>query len=159
MNLKKLNRNEIICILLLIAFICYSCTVYFSRPTKIINKVEYIKVHDTVFVDTTYIVTHVTLTVYQPVKAQCDGDPFTTSDGSKINLKKLKHGMKWCAISRDLLYLFPKNKEKVIFIEGYGIYKVKDVMNKRFKYSVDLLIHPENSIRIKIKNVKIKILK
>lgn len=105
------------------------------------------------------ITTHVSLTVYQPVKNQCDSDPLTTSDGSKINLRHLKSGkIKWCAISQDLLYLFPKGKPKMIFIDGYGLYEVRDIMNKRHKHKVDLLIHPKNSMRIKIKNVKIKIL-
>ena len=67
------------------------------------------------------IITHVNLTCYQPVRSQCNSDPLTTSDGSKINLKHLKHGaIKWCAISRDLLYLFRGKKDKIIYIEGYG---------------------------------------
>ena len=105
------------------------------------------------------ITSHVTLTCYQPLVLQCDNNPLITSDGSKINLKHLKNGkIKWCAISQDLLYLFPKNKPKRIFIEGYGLYEVKDVMNRRHKHKVDLLIHPKNSMRINIENVKIKIL-
>ena len=105
-------------------------------------------------------ITHVTLTCYQPVKSQCNKEPLITSDGSKINLHHLKRGnIKWCAISRDLLYLFPKNKLKRVFIEGFGVYEVKDVMNKRHNHRIDILIHPKNSKRISIKNVKVKILK
>ena len=106
------------------------------------------------------IITHVTLTYYQPVKEQCDKQPLVTSDGSKINLHHLKKGkIKWCAISRDLLYLFPKNKPKQVYIEGFGVYEVKDVMNKRFKHRIDILIHPKDSRRISINKVKVKILK
>lgn len=105
------------------------------------------------------IITHVTLTCYQPVKSQCNNEPLITSDGSKINLHYLKKGtIKWCAISRDLLYLFPKNKSKRVYIEGMGIYEVRDVMNKRHKHRIDILIHPKDSKRISIKNVKVKIL-
>ena len=105
-------------------------------------------------------ITHVTLTCYQPVKSQCNNQPLVTADGSKINLHHLKRGnIKWCAISRDLLYLFPKNKPKRVSIEGFGVYEVKDVMNKRHKHRIDILIHPKNSKRISIKNVKVKILK
>lgn len=105
------------------------------------------------------ITTHVTLTCYQPVKSQCNSDPLTTSDGSKINLHHLKHNkIKWCAISRDLLYLFPKDTAKRVYIEGYGIYEVRDVMNKRHKHRIDILIHPKDSKRISINNVKVKIL-
>lgn len=104
-------------------------------------------------------ITHVTLTYYQPVKAQCNSEPLVTADGSKINLRHLKRGrIKWCAISRDLLWLFPKGKQKRIYIEGFGTYYVKDVMNRRFTHSVDILIHPKDSKRIKLNKVKIKIL-
>lgn len=104
-------------------------------------------------------VTHVTLTYYQPVKEQCNSDPLTTADGSKINLEHLRRNkIKWCAVSRDLLYLFPKGKPKRIFIEGFGIYQVRDVMNKRHRHRVDILIHPKDSRRISIKNVKVRIL-
>lgn len=104
-------------------------------------------------------VTHVTLTCYQPVKSQCDSQPLITSDGSKINLHHLKKGtIKWCAVSRDLLYLFPKGKPKQVYIEGYGVYQVKDVMNKRHKHRIDILIHPKDCKRISVSNVKVKIL-
>lgn len=104
--------------------------------------------------------THVTLTYYQPVRNQCDSNPLVTADGSKINLHHLKHNkIKWCAISRDLLYLFPKNKPKRVWIEGFGIFEVRDLMNKRHHHRIDILIHPKNSKRISIKNVKVKILK
>ncbi len=105
-------------------------------------------------------VTHVTLTYYQPVKEQCNSEPLITADGSKINLHHLKQGkIKWCAISRDLLWLFPKNRPKRIYIDGFGIYQVRDIMNKRWNHRVDILIHPKDSKRIKLEKVKIKILK
>lgn len=109
--------------------------------------------------NTVATVTHVTLTYYQPVKAQCNSEPLVTADGSKINLRHLKQGrIKWCAISRDLLWLFPKGKPKRIYIDGFGMYYVKDVMNRRFTHSVDILVHPKDSKRIKLNKVKIKIL-
>lgn len=105
-------------------------------------------------------ITHVTLTCYQPVKGQCDSKPLITADGSKINLHHLKNNkIKWCAVSRDLLYLFPKGKPKRVFIEGYGVYQVKDVMNKRHHHRIDILIHPKDSRRILVNNVKVRILK
>ena len=105
------------------------------------------------------VITHVKVTCYQPVEAQCDSDPLTTADGSKIDLHKLKKGdVKWCAISRDLLWLFPKDKPKRVHIEGYGIYEVRDVMNKRFNHRVDILIHPSEKANISEENVKMTIL-
>lgn len=104
-------------------------------------------------------VTHVTLTCYQPVKEQCNEDHLTTADGSKIDLEKLKKKeIKWCAISRDLFWLFPKNKPKRVLIEGYGIYEVRDTMNSKWSHKIDLLIHPEDKTRIKLTNVKVIIL-
>lgn len=105
------------------------------------------------------ITTHVTVTCYHPVKEQCDDSPLITADGSKIDLHKLKKGdIKWCAISRDLLWLFPKNKPKRVYIEGHGYYEVRDVMNKRFNHRLDILQHPDNKKLILDKNVKVIIL-
>lgn len=104
-------------------------------------------------------ITHVTLTCYQPVRNQCNEEPLVTADGSKINLNHLRNNkLRWCAISRDLLYLFPKNRPKRVFIEGYGVYQVRDVMNKRHHHRIDILIHPKDTKRISINNVKVKIL-
>ena len=104
--------------------------------------------------------THVTLTCYQPVKRQCNNQPLVTADGSKIDFHDLKRGnSKWGALSRECLYLFPKNKPKRVSIEGFGVYEVKDIMHKRHKHRIDILIHPKNSKRISIKNVKVRILK
>ena len=105
-------------------------------------------------------VTHVTLTYYQPVKEQCNTQPLITSDGSKISLNHLKRGsIKWCAISRDLLWMFPKGKPKRVYIEGFGVYEVRDVMNKRYNHCIDILIHPKDSRRIKKPGVKVRILR
>lgn len=103
-------------------------------------------------------VTHCRVTVYHPVKGQTDKTPLVTSDGSKIDLKKLKKKqIRWCAISRDLLWLFPKGKPKRIMIEGLGIYEVRDTMNKRFDHCVDILLHPSDK-RMLNKRLKITIL-
>lgn len=105
------------------------------------------------------VITHVTLTCYQPVKSQCNSEPLTTADGSKINLHHLKaNKIRWCAISRDLVWLFPKDKPKRVYIEGYGIFEVRDIMAKRHKHRIDILIHPRDSKRISLEHVKVKIL-
>lgn len=102
-------------------------------------------------------VTHVTLTTYNPVEAQCDSDPLVTADGTKIDLNKLKKGeIKYCAISRNLLPFIPLGS--VIEIEGYGLYEVRDTMNKRFNHCIDILQHvsEKNFKKTKVKVVKIK---
>ena len=123
------------------------------------NDQKHIRIHRNNNPPTASIITHVTLTCYQPVVSQCDGDPLTTSDGSKINLSHLRRNkIRWCAISQDLLYLFPKGKKRLIWIEGYGIYEVRDVMNRNKHHHVDILQHPSNSTMILKKGVKIEIL-
>lgn len=101
----------------------------------------------------------VRLTHYHPVKAQCDTHPLITADGSKIDLHKLKKGqIRWCAVSRDIWKMFPKNRKKTIWIEGYGIYEVRDVTNERMRNTIDILLHPTSSKKIYKKNVEATIL-
>lgn len=102
-------------------------------------------------------VTHVTLTTYNPVEGQCDDTPLITADGTKIDLNKLKKGeIKYCAISRNLLPFIPLGS--VIEIEGYGLYEVRDTMNKRFNHCIDILqyVGEKNFKKTKVKVVKIK---
>lgn len=133
--------------------------IHFGSTDKLIQRLLGFFLFLVAFSSYSQTVSHVTLTCYQPVKEQCNSNPLVTADGSKINLKHLEQGkIQWCAISRDLLYLFPKNKPKRIYIEGYGIYEVKDVMNKRHHHRVDILIHPKHSKRIYKPKVKITIL-
>ncbi|WP_299230225.1 hypothetical protein [uncultured Bacteroides sp.] len=106
------------------------------------------------------IIKNVSMSVYQPTKEQCDDDFLITADGSKIDLTKLKHNrIKWCAVSRDLWALFPKDKPKLIEVKGMGVYEVRDVMNQRYKKRIDLLIHPDDSFRLHEKDITIKIIK
>lgn len=100
-------------------------------------------------------ITHVTLTTYNAVKNQCDNTPFITADGTKIDMKKLKKGkIKYCAVSRDLLWCIPLGS--VIHIEGHGYYEVRDTMNKRFDHYIDILQHTskknfkKNKVRVEV---------
>lgn len=151
-------RNKIAVIL--VSFMSGFIGVQLGRMASFKSQPHVIKYTIPTKIDSSYIVSHVTLTCYQPVKSQCDGNPLVTSDGSKINLHHLEEDkVQWCAISRDLLYLFPKDKPKKILIKGYGLYEVRDVMNSRHRHRVDILIHPKDSRRIMKQNVEIKILK
>lgn len=103
---------------------------------------------------------YVKLTYYHPIKSECYANPLITADGSKIDLQKLKQGkVRWCAVSRDLLPIFPKGKPKRLWIEGYGVYEVHDVTNKRIKNTVDILLHPVSKEKIYHKRIKIRIIK
>ena len=100
-------------------------------------------------------VTHVTLTTYNAVASQCDNTPLITADGTKIDLKKLKKGkIKYCAVSRDLLWCIPLGS--VVHIEGHGYYEVRDTMNERFDHYIDILQHTsqknfkKNKVRVEV---------
>jgi 3D (Asp-Asp-Asp) domain-containing protein len=102
-------------------------------------------------------VTHVTLTTYNAVKAQCDNDPLVTADGTRIDLKKLKKGeIKYAAVSRDLLWHIPLGS--IIYIDGHGYYEVRDTMNKRFNHYIDILQHTSQR-NFKKENVRIVLVK
>jgi len=97
----------------------------------------------------------VTLTTYSPTSQECDSTPHITASGFKINLKNpKKHRI--IAVSRDLKKKWKFGTRVRIKNAGKynGIYTVKDVMNKRYKNRIDLLIG-ENDKQTTIKNVKI----
>tara|TARA_Y100000389_G_C17170916_1_gene369111 strand:+ start:186 stop:647 length:462 start_codon:yes stop_codon:yes gene_type:complete len=102
-------------------------------------------------------------TYYCEVK-QCDSDPFTTADGSVIDPIKLRNKeIRWCALSRDLIYdeyrqgihtegfrgLFEFGDTIIVYSKTCpqinGKWVIHDTMNKRYKNSIDFLIHPDNN--------------
>lgn len=108
-------------------------------------------------------VTHVTLTTYNPCKAQCDDTPTITANNTKINLQKLKQGkLRYCAVSPDLLWCLSFGS--IIEIDGYGRYEVVDTMNKRFDHYIDILQDKskpnfkKEKIRVKLIRKPIKVL-
>ena len=102
-------------------------------------------------------ITHVTLTTYNATKAQCDNNPNKTANGTIIDHKKLKQGkLKYCAISRDLLWCIPMGS--IIYIDGHGRYEVVDTMDARFNHYIDILQYhtKKNFKKKKIKIVLVK---
>ena len=102
-------------------------------------------------------ITQVALMTYNVTKAQCDNNPNKTANGTIIDHKKLKQGkLKYCAISRDLLWCIPMGS--IIYIDGHGRYEVVDTMNARFKHYVDILQHhtKKNFKKEKIKVTLVK---
>ena len=85
----------------------------------------------------------VTVTMYQPETRQTDSSPYVTASGFKLDKKNPKKD-RVIAVSRDLLDRL-KFGDKVI-LEGIGEwsgeYVVHDVMNKRFRNRIDILINP-----------------
>lgn len=92
----------------------------------------------------------VTITVYNPVIAQCDSTPLITADNSEINLAKLKQGkLKWVAVSRDLLKSGKVKYGSKVRIRCKkdpslsGTYTVHDTMHPRWKKHIDILAHQD----------------
>ena len=97
----------------------------------------------------------VTVTAYTPSVEECDSTPHITASGFKIDtLNPKRH--KIIAVSRDL-----KSKWKFgtkIKITGMGehdgTYIVKDVMNKRYKKRIDILVGKQDK-KFKFTGIKI----
>ncbi len=103
-----------------------------------------------------YDVTDVVATTYTPSVRETDSTPLITASGFKINPKNPKRH-RIIAVSRDL-----KKKYKFgtrVKVSGAGKYSgeyvVRDVMNKRYKKRIDILIGHKDK-QTKFKNVKIR---
>jgi 3D (Asp-Asp-Asp) domain-containing protein len=97
----------------------------------------------------------VTLTTYTPTKRETDSSPNITASGYKIDTSNpSKHRI--IAVSRDLKKKWKFNQKVRIRKAGKynGVYTVKDVMNKRYKKRVDILIGKRDK-QIKLENVQI----
>jgi len=90
------------------------------------------------------IMYRVTVTTYNPTRAQTDSTPNITADGTRINPRKATQ-YRYVALSRDLLSRWggPFEYGDYIVIEGTngrdGIYQVRDTMNPRWTNRVDIL--------------------
>ena len=91
----------------------------------------------------------VTVTTYNPTKAQCDDTPNITADGTKINPKNASQ-YRYVALSRDLLNRWggPFEYGEYVAIEGTnngkhdGVWQVKDTMSPKWIKRIDFLTHP-----------------
>ena len=86
----------------------------------------------------------VTVTTYNPTRAQCDTTPNITADGTKFKRWKAT-SYRYVALSRDLLSRWggPFEYGDYIVIEGAGdrdgVYQVRDTMNPKWTNRVDIL--------------------
>ena len=97
----------------------------------------------------------VTLTTYKSVGSETDSHPRITASGFKISKKNpKKHRI--MAVSRDLKKKYPFGTKLTIKNAGKynGEYVVQDVMNKRYKKRIDILINPKDK-QTTIKGVKL----
>jgi len=94
-------------------------------------------------VDSLPIPINVKATMYHPVEAQCDDSPLITADGSRIDPLKVSE-WNWIAVSQDMLVrnggIF--NYGDKVYVKGThrdGVYTVRDCMNKRKTFQIDIL--------------------
>jgi len=92
----------------------------------------------------------VTVTFYTLSESECDNTPYINALGKRPVIGRD------VAVSRDLIYLLGK----YVYIEGFGVRKVVDLMNARFKNRVDILVSSKKQARRlgKIKDVKLVVL-
>ena len=83
----------------------------------------------------------VTVTTYTPSVEETDSTPLITASGFKINPKNPKK-QRIIAVSRDLKkkYKFGKKVRITGIGKLSGTYTVRDVMNKRYRKRIDILI-------------------
>lgn len=97
----------------------------------------------------------VSVTTYSPTIEQTDSTPLITASGYKINPINPKK-QRIIAVSRDLKRKYKFGKKVIITGIGKlsGTYTIRDVMNKRFKNRVDILIG-EGDKQTSFKNAKL----
>jgi 3D (Asp-Asp-Asp) domain-containing protein len=97
----------------------------------------------------------VAVTTYTPSVEETDSTPLITASGFKINPANPKRH-RIIAVSRDLKkkYKFGKKVRITGIGKLSGTYTIRDVMNKRYKKRVDILIG-ENDKQISFKNAKL----
>lgn len=81
-------------------------------------------------------INNVTITAYSPSIEETNENPDKTAIMEKPVIGYT------CAVSRDLMYLLGKK----IYIENVGVYKVNDLMNKRYKKRIDLCMNKKDAI-------------
>ena len=115
---------------------------YFSVPNQILEE----SLEEEVEIPEIIEIKHdVLATYYNPVEEQCDSDPLTTADNSRIDLNKLKaKKIKWIAVSRYLLDFYNMGDTIEVNSENpelSGLWVIRDKMNKRFTNRIDFLCH------------------
>ena len=94
-------------------------------------------------IDSIPVPIEVRATMYHPVEAQCDDTPLITADGSRICPINVSE-WNWIAVSQDLLKknggIFEYGDQ--VYVRGThkdGVYTIRDCMNKRKTYQIDIL--------------------
>ena len=138
-------KNYVFAIWCICLITALSCSKEQQAPT--VNRVEIDSLNYHFRCDTVHLER---ATTYQPTESQCDSNPLTTADGSKINPD---YYQKWVALSRDLLSRWGGQFNYGDTLDIYskehpnlnGEWVVRDAMNARYKMSIDFLLEPEKN--------------
>jgi len=87
----------------------------------------------------------VSLTTYKSVSNETDSEPLITASGLKLDsLNPIRHRV--IAVSRDLKELFSFGDKVKLTNAGKfnGIWFIHDLMNKKWKNKIDILINPSD---------------
>jgi len=103
----------------------------------------------------------VSATVYYPEPGQTDATPLITADGSRISKKNPgKH--RWLAVSRDLHRRWGGHFSygDSLWVSGIsekldGLYVVRDVMSRRMRNRIDILVGRKDQVMGRWQNVQI----
>lgn len=93
----------------------------------------------------------VDVTMYHPVEAQTNSNPDIVADGTRFDVNMATQ-LNWIALSRDLHKRWggPLAFDDIVLLKIPGqegrLFKVKDIMNKRFTMRVDILETPGTPI-------------
>jgi len=94
----------------------------------------------------------VSASVYFPVPGQTDATPYITADGSRINKKNPKKH-RWIAVSRDLhsrwggeISYGDSLQVTGLSDELDGTYIVRDIMNRRIRNRIDILVGEKDKV-------------
>lgn len=94
----------------------------------------------------------VSASVYFPVPGQTDSTPFITADGSRINENNPKKH-RWIAVSRDLhsrwggeISYGDSLQVTGLSHELDGMYIVRDIMNRRIRNRIDILVGEKDKV-------------
>jgi len=80
-----------------------------------------------------------TITAYTPTVEECDSDPFITAC-----MKPVKEGT--VAVSEDLFkagWTFGRE----VYLKGYGVFKINDLMNPRWNSSFDIFVYSKSAAK------------
>jgi 3D (Asp-Asp-Asp) domain-containing protein len=108
-----------------------------------------------VFKNVTDLCKYVTVTTYTASVRETDSTPLITASGFILDsLNPAKHRI--IAVSRDIKKHWKFGTKVKILNAGIynGIYYIQDVMNKRYKSRIDILINPDDK-HTKLTNIQI----